>query len=306
MKNLTNFREVNDYLLNLVPKKSIKKRLYTLHNMHKMMEALGEVQNSYKTIHVAGTSGKSSTSYFIASLLKESCIKTGLSVSPHIKEVNERVQIDLVPLPERKFAGYLSELRNMINRNKITPTYFELLVALAFWIFSKEKVDYAVVEVGLGGLLDGTNVIDREDKISVITDIGFDHTEILGNKIEEIASQKAGIINPNSDVFMLKQDKIVNDIVRQICDTKKARLTIIEPQIQKELNFLPKFQQRNFFLAKEVFNFIAKRDHLNSLNRTKIIQSASVDIPAPKEVKIISLDIFFIIDRLPVSVLFLF
>ena len=193
MTKLRSFNDIDTVLKDFIPPMRSFRSVYTLDTMRALMLALGNPQNSYKTIHVAGTSGKTSTSYYIAALLGQTGKKIGLSVSPHVDNVNERVQIDLVPLDEHEYCQQFSTFLQIINKLRIKPTYFELLIAFAFWQFAQEKVDYAVIEVGLGGLLDGTNVIERSDKVCVIADIGLDHVAVLGNSLAGIAAQKAGI-----------------------------------------------------------------------------------------------------------------
>src|SRR5690606_38872097 len=114
--------------------------------------------------------------------------KVGMTVSPHVYEVNERVQINTKPLAETQFCRELSRFLNIIQSSGVRPTYFELLVAFAYWEFAEQGVDYAVIEVGLGGLLDGTNVVARDDKVCIITDIGFDHTSVLGKTLSAITA----------------------------------------------------------------------------------------------------------------------
>lgn len=121
--------------------------------MRQLMELLGNPQDSYAVIHVAGTSGKTSTAYFIRGLLQTAGKKTGLTVSPHIRSITERIQIDGRPISDELFVSYLNQLLEKVENSPLTPTYFELLVALAYLVFREEKVDYAVIETGLGGLL---------------------------------------------------------------------------------------------------------------------------------------------------------
>ncbi len=263
---IKNFAQAHKILRQYVPPAGSAHQVYSLERMRKLVDQLGNPQNNFKVIHVAGTSGKTSTSYFIAQMLKNSGQKVGLTVSPHIDEVNERVQINLEPLSEAKFCAYLSEFMDLITQGRVVPTYFELLVAFAYWVFTCEKVDYAVVEVGLGGLLDGTNVIDRADKVCVITDIGLDHVQVLGETIEEIAAQKAGIIQSGNQVFALKQGANILKILRANSTERGGKLEIIQDQaidveIPKEL---PLFQRRNWALAVHVYDFIAKRDGLST------------------------------------------
>lgn len=268
------FEEARAELVKFIPDKT-QKGVYTLDRMRKLMDALGNPQNKLKVIHVAGTSGKTSTSYFIASQLKESGFKVGLAVSPHVDEVNERVQINLQPLDEQVFCETLTEFFQEVEKTKIKPTYFELLVALAYWYFAREKVDYAVMEVGLGGLLDGTNIVSRSDKICVIADIGLDHTEVLGTNLADIATQKAGIIGKGNQVFVLNQDAKVLAVVEEIAKREGAKAHIIQPQ---NGNDLPMFQRRNFALAQ------AAAGSITSLSEEVIEKAKQTIIPARMEI----------------------
>ena len=166
----------------------------------------------------------------------------------------------------------------------IKPTYFELLVAFAYWEFARQKVDYAVVEVGLGGLLDGTNVVNRSDKVCVITDIGLDHTNILGADTAAIAAQKAGIIQKDNIVFSYAQSNKVMDVLRQRSDKYQAKLYEITPETLEISANLPLFQQRNWQLAKAVSSFVVKRDGLPALTTDQLKTSIDTLIPARMEI----------------------
>lgn len=253
---------------------------YTLEVPCKLLKYLGDPQERLRVIHVAGTSGKTSTAYYSAALLKESGKRVGLSVSPHVETLNERLQIDGQPVPEAEYCQVLSEFMELINQSGIKPSYFELLVAMAFWEFARRGVDYAVIEVGLGGLLDGTNVVERADKVCVITDIGLDHTEILGDTIEAIATQKAGIIKPGNTVFMCKQDEAALEVVRQTAAKQGAELYIIPRGSAIPFDYLPPFQQRNIGLAASAVNFILERDEQTSLTDAAIEAASQLVVPA--------------------------
>lgn len=284
MQQIANFEEAHEVLKTYIPQTS-QREAYTLERMTTLMEKLGNPQNKLKIIHVAGTSGKTSTCYYVASLLQQAGQKVGLTVSPHIDQVNERVQINLVPLSEAQFCHNLTEFLKILNKLSIKPTYFELLVAFAYWEFVRQKVDYAVVEVGLGGLLDGTNVAGREDKICVITDIGFDHMHVLGNELNQISGQKAGIIYPKNQVFMHKQKAEITDVIQAYANKQDASLNVLsntEPPIL-DLDILPVFQRRNWLLAFKVYDFIQKRDALIKLTGKQMLSSLSVKIPARME-----------------------
>lgn len=254
---------------------------YSLTRIRRLMVELGNPQNKIKVIHVAGTSGKTSTAYYISEMLRRNGYKTGLSVSPHIDEMNERLQVDLIPLPEKQFCAELTKFLEILSRLSIKPTYFELFTAFAFWYFAENKVDYAVMETGLGGLLDATNVVDRTDKICAITDIGFDHMDILGNTLPEITKQKAGIIQPKNAVFIIQQPDEIIKIVRSTAAANKSELKIVS-EMDKKIG-LPKIQKRNWTLAKEVASYIFAQDNKPPLGKDGLSQASKIIIPGRLE-----------------------
>lgn len=275
-KTIKSFQDLHDQIDKIVVPADVHKS-YDLSRIKSALEKLENPQDEYKVIHVAGTSGKTSTSYYTSEILRLGGYKVGLSVSPHIEEVNERVQLNLIPLSEQEFCENISEYLEILDHKKIKLTYFELFVSFAFWYFAKVKVDVAVFEVGLGGLLDGTNVVNRADKVCVITDIDLDHTSILGKTIEEITRQKTGIIKNGNSVFCIDQTEKVMDIVRKVCRDKKVKLTIVNPGLELEnLSFL---QQRNWILAKSVCDFIFEQDSRVSLSGEELRESAQILIP---------------------------
>jgi dihydrofolate synthase/folylpolyglutamate synthase len=256
---------------------------YTLDTIRDLMQYVGNPQDNMKVIHVAGTSGKTSTAYFITSLLTEAGYTTGLTVSPHIDHINERTQINLQPLPEREYCQELAEFLDLVDASGLSPSHFEVLVAFSYWVFNKRKVDYAVVEVGLGGLLDGTNVVTRPDKICVITDIGFDHIDVLGKTLHEIAAQKAGIVHDENKVFMYDQAQEVMEVVRTTVRKKHADLHVIKERSDDRVKHLPTFQQRNFGLALNVAEFVLADGGHEYLSDTHIRQATEVLIPGRME-----------------------
>ncbi len=239
------------------------KREYKLDRMRQLMALFGNPQESLRIIHIAGTSGKTSTAYFVRGMLEAAGQRTGLTVSPHIVAINERVQIGGVPLPEAQFLHYANRFFALVAKSDLKPTYFELLIALAYWVFAQEKVDYAVVETGLGGLLDGTNVVARPDKVCVITDIGLDHTEVLGETVQEIAVQKAGIIQRQNVVFVQQQDNTILDIIKKTADRQHADYHVVYDT--KMVAGLPPFQRRNWAIAVAAMAFLQARDTLPEL-----------------------------------------
>ena len=170
-------------------------RIFTLDRMVRCVEALGRPDRAFRTIHVTGTKGKGSVSRMLAALLRATGARVGLYTSPHIEQLCERIDVDGAPVSERTFVAAFNELRPLLEGPGKELTHFELLTAAAFCAFRSEQVDWAVIEVGIGGRLDATNVILPE--ACVITNVDYDHMDLLGNTLEQIAFEKAGIIKPN-------------------------------------------------------------------------------------------------------------
>lgn len=260
-----------------IPPPRSQRQTYSLKNMSAIMQHIGNPQDKISVIHVAGTSGKTSTCYYLASLLRAEGYKVGLTVSPHVEHLGERIQINGRPLDEDSFITLFKQFKELLPKDP-KPTYFEILIAFAYWYFEKEKVDVAVIETGIGGLLDGTNVVNNPKKICVITDIGIDHTQILGDTITEIAAQKAGIIHQDNRVFMLDQGDNVNSVFSDRSIAKKASLSILSEV--HESDELPLFQNRNFSLARQVVeNFLDKK-----LTQESLIIGRKTYIPGRMEV----------------------
>lgn len=293
---IQNFTEAHRVLQKYVPPTRSLRENYTLDRMKLLMEGLGNPQENYQIIHVAGTSGKTSTSYYIAALLTQTGRKVGLSVSPHIEEVNERVQVNMRPLAEAEFCDMLGEFINLVENLGVHPTYFELLTAFAFWYYDKIQVDYAVMEVGMGGLLDGTNVINNPSKICAIADIGLDHTKVLGDTIPEIAYQKAGIIQPGNSVFMNRQSSEIVAVIERQCTRQGAALQVLEAVPSESVaKDLPLFQQRNWQLACSVIQSIKQKDELPDISDAGLRKAVGILVPGRMEIlqygdKIIILD----------------
>lgn len=169
-----------------------------LHNTIALLEAIGNPHRSFKTIHVAGTNGKGSVSHMLAAILQAAGYKTGLYTSPHLVDFRERIRINGTMIPEANVVAFTARMKPFIQA--IYPSFFELTVAMAFDHFATEQVDIAVIETGLGGRLDSTNVIRPE--LCVITNIGWDHMNLLGDSLEKIAFEKAGIIKANTPVVI--------------------------------------------------------------------------------------------------------
>ena len=189
------FNETIDYLYSRLPvfhRMGAKALKPGLDNTIRLCAALGNPHEKFPSVHVAGTNGKGSTSHMLASIYAEAGFKVGLYTSPHLKSFTERIRINGQPIPESEVVEFVEQTKTLVDT--VEPSFFELTVAMAFDYFAREQVDLAIIEVGLGGRLDSTNIITP--LASLITNIGYDHTDILGDTLFLIASQKAGIIKP--------------------------------------------------------------------------------------------------------------
>jgi dihydrofolate synthase / folylpolyglutamate synthase len=195
------YQETLDYLFNSLPMfQRVGASAYKsdLSNTISLCLHLGNPERKFKSIHVAGTNGKGSTSHTLAAIFQSAGYKTGLYTSPHLKSFTERIRIDGEEITEDSVVRFVAENKDFLDDLK--PSFFEMTVGMAFWYFAKQKVDIAVIEVGMGGRLDSTNVITPE--LSIITNIGYDHMQFLGNTLPEIAGEKAGIIKPQIPVII--------------------------------------------------------------------------------------------------------
>jgi dihydrofolate synthase / folylpolyglutamate synthase len=196
---------------------------YNLNDIKKLLNHFGNPHKKIKTIHIAGTNGKGSVAHMLNSILIASGKKTGLYISPHLIRITERIKISNKEIRIDKLLKYIDELFAVLDKNNnLRPTYFDALTLFAFRYFCEEKVDIAVIETGLGGKLDSTNVIHPE--ISIITDISLDHMHILGNTIQKIAHEKAGIIKKKSFVVTSNQNKQIRNILTQKSKEEVAKL----------------------------------------------------------------------------------
>jgi len=191
-----------------------------LDNALKLDELYGHPHRKFKTIHVAGTNGKGSVSHMLAAILQKAGYKTGLYTSPHLKDFRERIRIDGKMMPEDEVVRWVDLYRTNNELWKIEPSFFELTVAMAFDYFAKQEVDFAVIEVGLGGRLDSTNIITPE--LSIITNIGLDHTNLLGNTLELIAAEKAGIIKTSVPVIIGTSQAETSDVFQKKANLENA------------------------------------------------------------------------------------
>ncbi len=199
-----------------------------LDNTMRLDELYGHPHKNYKTIHVAGTNGKGSVSHMLAAILQSAGYKTGLYTSPHLKDFRERIRINGKMIPEIEVVDWVNNYRINNDLWKIDPSFFELTVALAFDYFAREKVDVAIMEVGLGGRLDSTNIITPE--LSVITNIGLDHVNLLGDTKAKIAGEKAGIIKPKIPAVIGESDEETTPVFKQVAAEKDATLLFADAE----------------------------------------------------------------------------
>jgi dihydrofolate synthase/folylpolyglutamate synthase len=187
-----------------------------LTNIEALSKQLDNPEKKFKSIHVAGTNGKGSTSHMLAAILQKAGYKTGLYTSPHLHDFRERIRINGQMIPEKNVIAFTERIRDFIEKTE--PSFFEITVAMAFEWFAEEQIDIAVIEVGLGGRLDSTNIILPE--VSVITNISYDHMDLLGYTLQKIAFEKAGIIKPGIPVVIGEEQTEIKNIFQQIAEEK--------------------------------------------------------------------------------------
>lgn len=223
------YQKTLDYLFSFVDFSLTKQLVYSpekfnLERMIRLLELMGNPHLAYPVVHVAGTKGKGSVSAFCSSVLKEAGYKVGLYTSPHLIDYNERIQVNMLPIPHHEMVSLVEQLKPLIDQvDEITT--FEISTAMAFQYFKDKAVDYAVIEVGLGGRLDATNVVDP--KLVVVTAISYDHQAILGNSIAEIAAEKAGIMKPGVPVVLASQTSEALKVLLTIAEQNKSAVTLV-------------------------------------------------------------------------------
>lgn len=212
-----------------------------------LMDHLEDPHKSFKSVHVAGTNGKGSTSHMLASVMQHAGYKVGLYTSPHLKDFRERIRINGVMIPKDYVTDFVGKHKPFFEENSLS--FFEMTVGLAFDYFRAEKIDIAIVEVGLGGRLDSTNIITPE--ISVITNIGLDHTNFLGTTLEEIAVEKAGIIKASVPVIIGEIQEETRFVFEQVAEQLLAPITFAEERKLPEhsTDLLGGYQQKNIKTA---------------------------------------------------------
>lgn len=233
-----NYKEALDFLFNSLPMYQRQgKAAYksNLDNTHRLDQAFRHPHQCYPTIHVAGTNGKGSVSHMIASVLQASGMKTGLYTSPHLLDFRERIRINGTSIPEDEVTRFVRGNREIIR--DIQPSFFEMTVAMAFDYFARQQVDVAIIETGLGGRLDSTNIISPQ--LSVITNISLDHTEFLGSDPTSIAREKGGIIKEGVPLIIGRAEAPTEEVLRSIARELNA------PVICASKNYEPRFRTMN-------------------------------------------------------------
>lgn len=235
------FAAAQSYLIGTINETVSRRMPYRLERMRTFLTELGDPQNAYPTIHIGGTSGKGSTSTMVAAMMRAQGKRVALHTKPHLKSMTERARIDGVAISEERFAEILESMMPAIERTAAVagrPTYYETLLAIAFEYFARERVDVAVIEVGLGGRLDGTNVI--MPLVSAITSIGFDHMDVLGETLEDIALEKAGIAKPDVPLVTFIDDDAARAVVADAAQRAGAPFVDVAAQVRIEDVRLPR------------------------------------------------------------------
>ncbi|MFB0526667.1 MAG: folylpolyglutamate synthase/dihydrofolate synthase family protein [bacterium] len=222
-----------------------------LSNIKKLLRASGIGDEKFRIIHITGTNGKGSVAIFLSSILKQAGFRVGLYTSPHLVDFRERIQVDGKYISKRKASELLSQLLFLIRTSRakfsLEPTYFEIMTALALQYFSQANVEIAILEVGMGGRLDATNVF-KHSLVSIITNINHEHTDYLGKRISDISREKAGIIKKNGIVITGVKQKGALEIIKGVCQKKKTRLFCLGKDIKvQQIN-----QRRN---ADNLYDF---------------------------------------------------
>jgi len=243
---LKSYQDTLDFLFSQLPQyQKLGGKAYKadLSNITTICELLNNPQNNIKTIHVAGTNGKGSTSHMIASVLQEAGYKVGLYTSPHLKDFRERIRINGTSISKKEVVDFVKNNSKLLE--EVKPSFFEWTVGLAFHYFEKEQTDINVIETGLGGRLDSTNILSPE--VSVITNISLEHTSILGDTIELITKEKAGIIKKDTPIVIGESNPTTKPIFENIANALNAPIYFSDVNINEEykLDLKGEIQQKN-------------------------------------------------------------
>ncbi len=239
-------------------------------------KALHHPEKKFSSIHVAGTNGKGSVSHYLSAALQKAGLKVGLLTSPHLKDFRERIKINGEMIPESEVIRFVEE--NQGIDQQLSPSFFEYAVVMGFEYFANQQVDIAIIEVGLGGRLDSTNVITPQ--LSVITNIGWDHTDILGDSLDKIAREKAGVIKEHVPVVIGKTQPETKNVFLQKAEEAQAPIIFADQQARKPLSsdLLGKYQEENMQTA-----YIALKEWANATNTVladSVIEEAFLNVQA--------------------------
>ena len=256
-----NYLETTNWLFSQLPLyQNVGKSAYKadLNKTLGLAKHLRNPENKFKSIHVGGTNGKGSTAHMLASVLQEASYKVGLYTSPHLKDFRERIRINGAVISENFVVDFVATNKSFFESNSLS--FFEMSVGMAFDYFAQEQVDIAIIEVGLGGRLDSTNII--KPKVSVITNIGLDHTQFLGTKLEDIAREKAGIIKPDTPI-VIGETQLETEIVFIDKATKEKSPLYFADQLINEIystDLKGDYQMRNVRTVLQTIDVLNKAE----------------------------------------------
>ncbi len=274
------YRETLDWMFAQLPVYQHKGKVAfngKLDNILKFSAHLKTPETKFKSIHVAGTNGKGSSSHMLASILQEAGYKVGLYTSPHLKDFRERISINGNKIGKKQVVSFIKENNTFLLENKLS--FFEMTVGMAFDYFAQKEVDIAIVEVGLGGRLDSTNIITPE--VSLITNIGMDHLDMLGDTLTKIASEKAGIIKANVPVVISEYQDEIAESFESIAKTKNSKIIFADQVIDKnyKTSLQGNYQSKNIkgvvAVLKELKNFKVKKKHIKR-GLIKVVQNTGL------------------------------
>jgi len=238
-----------------------------LTNIKLLCDHLGNPERQFKSIHIGGTNGKGSTSHMVAAILQTAGYKTGLYTSPHLYDLRERIKVNGTLVPEEFVISFVENIQPLLE--DIQPSFFEITVAMAFHYFAQQQVDIAVIEVGLGGRLDSTNIITPE--AAVITNIGWDHMNMLGDTLEQIASEKAGIIKPAIPVIIGEKTKETSHVFQQIATERNAPIYFAQEHF-----IVNTFELKPANLAVTVLDLAKQQEHQYITDLPGIYQTKNI------------------------------
>lgn len=239
-------------VLRFIQETSWKGSRLGLARMQELMRRLGDPQKMLSFVHVTGTNGKGSCSVMLSTILTAAGYRTGLYTSPHLCTYNERIKINGTDISDEAMGRASEAVRDALQGMKDLPTEFERITAMALWYFAEQQCDIVVLEVGLGGRLDATNIIEAPE-LAVITNLGLDHTELLGDTIEAIAFEKAGIIKPGCEVLLYQQSEEAEAVVQKKCSTLGCPLTVTDALQEQLLSCNLSGQYLNYRARENVF-----------------------------------------------------